>query len=1177
MKARSTGSGGFRAAYYTEEDFMYNDDDIDYIPPARKKTAPIGGGGKERPGFPKRPAAQSPPPGAGSQSVSPSKAVRSRPTNNQLLYKAYFRWAHYPHKLKNANLPDETDACASVTAAFLQVLQIMQTAEQLRHGNNKRNVLQILSSNTRRTKVVELSSGTHRVPDELKKHYLSDGEGGQYSTNLDRNRYGNDDNYLFTVIRYDLEFLGLCPCMVDVEIIDAKQGNTSIIVSAGTEVCTCQGGPPPGSGPVGAPVQGGSTAAAAAHHHNAAPGGTHMHHMPAATLSGGGHAAAKAEYSGSMGPHAHATGAATTAGGSGGYAGGGTAAGFGQHDVGNLQPLFGSGAFRSGPQLGVGRESPKRSGNSVSQLFDALVMAATGGADGAAAAGGMGGEPPVTSPAHVDRPERAVGGGGTGGMGGFGGTRLHGPPGRNKSKLWSLNNLSYGGEVDSLQNALDAFREQDEIASGDPAAFLTGGTSAGGLGPDGSLQRSDSLRQRRRKPLRNSSILGRPGSSGGVAPLSSKLGINLREKSDDNLKLTADPDLGGALTGGGLGGGASFHGGGGMQLGHGPTQVSSLVSGEDDNDGGAGEADADDTLAAKGEDLGVEGEGEAGVEEELQEDGAGDGCIGRAGGGAGGGIGPTASGTVPRGSALPPGRASLRHHVRHVPRQSSVANLGPRAANSSGGGGGGGNAGGGGAAGSGLGPLGLGMLGPGGLGGSASAAIAGEQLRRLANELEVMRHENRTLRQQLQRANSSNVNGGGGGSGDSPSHGKQQQQSLDTHTNNDSARLRKLEAELLSMRNELLGLSTAKKSTDEENKQLKRELLASQQHVAALLSRMLGAAGVAGAGGLLGSALSPVSASPSAGLLASLLGNSNTSPSPAPPTQASLIAGAFDPTYFAAHLVALRQSVPPQRHPSSGGSGEGATVNDGRSAEFSGAGGPVEALLAATAGIMGGRRSGAGADVMGLEHGAAAQARKRTADEAGLATAVPAATADRGGGDASTTLEAEPLSRRGGSAAGAAPSTSIHHGLIGAAAAAAAAVSAGKQVTSQQQLQQLTSLPSFAPAIPASATSFSMFPRTADSGPAGTPADSNCFSDVAQLLALPNLDSGFTSSELGAAFGGGGCSAGVASAALAATSGVQMLGSASGSGTASVPQMPQPEHQMLMSAHYSLQHPSSLR
>jgi hypothetical protein len=43
-----------------------------------------------------------------------------------------------------------------------------------------------------------LCFGYCRVPDELRKHYLSDGEGGQYSTNLDRNRYGNDDQYLFT-------------------------------------------------------------------------------------------------------------------------------------------------------------------------------------------------------------------------------------------------------------------------------------------------------------------------------------------------------------------------------------------------------------------------------------------------------------------------------------------------------------------------------------------------------------------------------------------------------------------------------------------------------------------------------------------------------------------------------------------------------------------------------------------------------------------------------------------------------------------------------------------------------------------------------------------------------------------------------------------------------------------
>lgn len=41
-------------------------------------------------------------------------------------------------------------------------------------------------------------------------------------------RYGNDDQYLSTVIRYDLEFLDMCPCMVDVEIIDAKNGQVRI-------------------------------------------------------------------------------------------------------------------------------------------------------------------------------------------------------------------------------------------------------------------------------------------------------------------------------------------------------------------------------------------------------------------------------------------------------------------------------------------------------------------------------------------------------------------------------------------------------------------------------------------------------------------------------------------------------------------------------------------------------------------------------------------------------------------------------------------------------------------------------------------------------------------------------------------------------------------------------------
>jgi hypothetical protein len=101
--------------------------------------------------------------------------------------------------------------------------------------------LQILATNTRRTKVLELSSGTHRIPDELKKHYLTDEHGAQYSTNLDRNRYGSDNNYLFTVIKHDLEMLGLCPCLADVEIIDAKAQGDSQLVTAGAETCTCTG------------------------------------------------------------------------------------------------------------------------------------------------------------------------------------------------------------------------------------------------------------------------------------------------------------------------------------------------------------------------------------------------------------------------------------------------------------------------------------------------------------------------------------------------------------------------------------------------------------------------------------------------------------------------------------------------------------------------------------------------------------------------------------------------------------------------------------------------------------------------------------------------------------------------------------------------------------------------
>lgn len=44
---------------------------------------------------------------------------------------------------------------------------------------------------------------------------------------------------MFTVIRYNLCRLDLCPCLVDVEVLDQKS-NESILVSAGADACTCQ-------------------------------------------------------------------------------------------------------------------------------------------------------------------------------------------------------------------------------------------------------------------------------------------------------------------------------------------------------------------------------------------------------------------------------------------------------------------------------------------------------------------------------------------------------------------------------------------------------------------------------------------------------------------------------------------------------------------------------------------------------------------------------------------------------------------------------------------------------------------------------------------------------------------------------------------------------------------------
>lgn len=126
-------------------------------------------------------------------------------------YKSYFRWQHYPYKTRaDASLVSETEACPSVTTAFLQVggaatpatlasppgaallqprrppgrplprlttwrlrpapppllpqvLQELHAAEALRTGAGpRRNVLQLLASNTRKTKVVDLAFNGYR-------------------------------------------------------------------------------------------------------------------------------------------------------------------------------------------------------------------------------------------------------------------------------------------------------------------------------------------------------------------------------------------------------------------------------------------------------------------------------------------------------------------------------------------------------------------------------------------------------------------------------------------------------------------------------------------------------------------------------------------------------------------------------------------------------------------------------------------------------------------------------------------------------------------------------------------------------------------------------------------------------------------------------------------------------
>ena len=219
---------------------------------------------------PPQPHPQAPPP-------------RARPTNNQLLYRAHFRWDHWrpPGSMRPppvaavlaAGLPASTEPCASVTSAFLRVIRGLADAEDglrsdfAHHSADghpaagrptaahlsgpdptpPRNILRLLSEHTRRTKVVELSSRTHRVPDELRRHTLVCRQGGQYSTNLDRNRYGGDDHYLTTVVRHDLTFLGLCPRLVEASGSEAKGGGKG--GSDWGDWRRCRPAPPPPRGP----------------------------------------------------------------------------------------------------------------------------------------------------------------------------------------------------------------------------------------------------------------------------------------------------------------------------------------------------------------------------------------------------------------------------------------------------------------------------------------------------------------------------------------------------------------------------------------------------------------------------------------------------------------------------------------------------------------------------------------------------------------------------------------------------------------------------------------------------------------------------------------------------------------------------------------------------------------
>lgn len=289
--------------------------------------------------------------------------------------------------------PAGTEACASVTSAFLQILSVVHTAEANR-VKNSRNVLQILSMNTRRTKVVELSTGTHRVADDVRRHCLADGRGGHYSTNLDRNRYGSDNNYLFTVTRYNLECLGLCPCFVDIEIIDTRNGNESQLVTAGGTACSCDS----------------------------------MERQELANTVNFTQFSNAQKVAVPASPPKEIRRISSA------------------NNLTGMRRASSAAALRRNPssnRLYDGAANPTHSRNSGgSELFDALLMAATGEHDGAVVEGQGAGEAPVTS--QVKNPKTTQQG------------NLYGVGSMNR--LWGQHSLGNEGN-DSMQNMVDALQK----------------------------------------------------------------------------------------------------------------------------------------------------------------------------------------------------------------------------------------------------------------------------------------------------------------------------------------------------------------------------------------------------------------------------------------------------------------------------------------------------------------------------------------------------------------------------------------------------------------------------------------------------------------------------------------------------------------------------------------------